>query len=144
MAKILIVDQVGFTRRLTRKILCSDHEITEAANGLQALDILVGQHFDCIITDTRMPVMSGFELLQRLDEQGSKIPVIVLTEDMRSSTKRFCGEHGALAVCHKPVDGDQIRSTVEKAINRDVCASTKTWFETDAPHQHAPSCLAVS
>lgn len=142
MAKILIVDETGFTRRITRKALCHEHEITEASNGLQALDILVGEEFDCIVTDTRMPVMSGFELLQRLDEQGSEVAVVVLTEDLKSSTKRFCEHHGAAAICHKPIDADELRSVVGQAVESRT--SRVNWFETDAPHSHAPTCLVAS
>lgn len=143
MAKILIVDETGFTRRITRKSLCQEHEITEAANGLQALDILVGEDFDCIVTDTRMPVMSGFEMLQRLDEQGSQTPVVVVTEDMRSSTRQFCEHHGAVAICHKPIDADELCCVVGNAISCPK-SSNVNWFETDAPHTHSPTCLTAS
>lgn len=79
---LLLVEDDDALRLSVRKLLeGNDVHISEASLGQTALDQLATHHFDCMILDLSLPDMSGFELLNRLDEDDSlsKCPVIVYT-----------------------------------------------------------------
>ena len=70
--------------------------------------------FDCLITDVRMPGMDGLELLRKLRDLGSSIPVIVITSSTDQATHSRALQDGAVACFTKPVEDavllDQLRS----------------------------------
>jgi len=79
---LLIVEDDNNLRQSVRQLLGgSDVKISEAASGSAAIQTLQEQHFDCMILDLTLPDMSGFELLNRINqaENVSKCPVIVYT-----------------------------------------------------------------
>ena len=84
---------------LERRLVREGHQVTTAANGASALELVVGQTFDLILLDLIMPEMSGFEVLRRLKaaEHTRHIPVIVISAlDELDSVVR-CIEAGAPA-----------------------------------------------
>lgn len=79
---LLVVEDDAKSRRSIKKLLGGrDVQISEAAGGQAALDLLKVQHFDCMILDLNLPDMTGFEVLSRMneDEAIAKCPVIVYT-----------------------------------------------------------------
>jgi signal transduction histidine kinase/CheY-like chemotaxis protein/HAMP domain-containing protein len=79
---LLLVEDDAKSRRSIKKLLGgSDVEISEADRGEAALDLLRAQRFDCMILDLNLPDMSGFEVLNAMndDEAIGKCPVIVYT-----------------------------------------------------------------
>lgn len=80
--KILIVDDDADCRALLRKILGeAGYDVSQAANGLEALDMLRIAQPDLLILDIMMPRMSGYDLATHLkqDEKLGGIPVILLS-----------------------------------------------------------------
>jgi tubulin-specific chaperone A len=79
---LLLVEDDANSRMSVKKLLDgNDVQISEADNGQQALDLLRGQHFDCMILDLSLPDMSGFEVLNKIndDDTIAKCPVIIYT-----------------------------------------------------------------
>jgi PAS domain S-box-containing protein len=79
---LLLVEDDAALRLSVRKLLeGSDIAISEAATGQAALKQLAAQQFDCMILDLSLPDISGFEMLNRLDNDESlpKCPVIIYT-----------------------------------------------------------------
>jgi len=116
MHSILVVDD-EFDNRRALEILLELHgfDVTPAANGEEALNILRSRKFDIILTDWMMPVMSGQEFLARL--QSEKIaegaPVVVLTAaaEAVSSLEPACAR-----VIGKPFDIWALLSTIEELL----------------------------
>jgi len=77
----LVEDDENLRKSIIKLLEGSDVSIRETGLGQTALDLLVAQHFDCMILDLNLPDMSGFELLSRLDadDRIPKCPVIVYT-----------------------------------------------------------------
>lgn len=71
---------------------------------------------DCLITDVRMPGMSGLDLLERVRAGGSNLPVIVLTSVLDQSARTRALELGALAWLTKPVADDALLDQLKAAI----------------------------
>ena len=84
MARILVVDDEPDERFLLRRLFeRAGHEVTEAANGAAALAIVRESPPDLVVTDMRMPVMDGVELIRRLraDPATAGIPILASTGD---------------------------------------------------------------
>ena len=113
MARVLIVDDSLFQRRNVRRILKNEgHEILEASNGTEALDIIDSDDPDFVVLDLLMPNVDGIGVLTSLSDRMSSPTVIVLTSDVQDSTKKQCLNLGASMVMNKPPDADELRQAV--------------------------------
>jgi CheY-like chemotaxis protein/CHASE3 domain sensor protein len=76
--QLLVVDDDASARAAVRTLLKDDEvSIDEAASGEDALAMIAGKAYDCIVLDLGLPGMSGFDLLERLSRGGSTPPVVV-------------------------------------------------------------------
>ena len=80
MSKLLIVDDEFHIRELIKKYAQYEgHEIFEADNGVDAVEICKKDSFDLIIMDVMMPKMDGFEAAKAIREEDAKTPIIMLS-----------------------------------------------------------------
>ena len=78
--KILVVDDEKVIRDITQAFLMlNGYEVDTAENGKEALDKLLTNNFDVVITDLKMPLMGGMELLEKISKIKSNAVTIVLT-----------------------------------------------------------------
>ncbi len=80
--RLLVVEDNPAEQFSTRELLGhEDVDITVAATGSEALDIVTKQSYDCVVLDLRLPDMSGFDLLERFRDtpELSDLPVVVFT-----------------------------------------------------------------
>ena len=91
-----------------------------AGNGRAGLEQVAARKPDCILTDLLMPELGGLELLETLREQGTAIPVIIITANIQESVRRRCLELGAAAVVNKPVRQEELLSALRKALGDDT------------------------
>lgn len=85
--------------------------------------------FDCLITDIRMPGISGLELQQRLKSLGSTMPVIIVTSVADPLIRARALENGALAYLSKPIGDKVLIRHLMAALGRDHPAA-----ETDSDY----------
>ena len=104
MAMVLVVDDEPDYRFLLRMLL-RDHdvELVEASNGQAALELIEEHLPDVVVTDLRMPVMDGQELVERLraDERTAAVRVLVWSADPDRSLP-------VDAIVPKPYGGDAL------------------------------------
>ena len=75
MTHILVVDDSLYQRLLIQKHLTArNHDVLLAKTGKEGLEIIAEQNPDLVLLDLVMPEMSGLEMLQRLREQGRRVP----------------------------------------------------------------------
>ncbi len=72
--------------------------------------------FDCLITDVSMPGRSGIDLLQRLRDIGSSIPVIIVTADTNPGTLSRATRAGAYAYLTKPMESEALLRHLQSAL----------------------------
>jgi len=73
----------------------------------------------CVVTDVRMPDLSGIQLLERMRSVGCQHPAIVMTAFNEVDTVIRAFRHGALDVFEKPVSGSLLLERIQSAIERD-------------------------
>jgi len=86
------------------------------------LAALLTRSFDCLVTDIRMPGMSGIELIQQLREQSLDLPVIVLSSVLDQQTRTHAFSLGAREWFCKPVSDEQLLAAIASAIGDVPCS----------------------
>lgn len=120
--RILIVDDDPGQRSLLDSFLRSQgFQTVLASSGEQALEILRTEPFSLMISDVRMPGLSGLETLRRARQEHAVLPVLLVTAyaDIREAVGAM--RDGALNYLAKPIDLDELVATV-----RQVTGLTKT------------------
>jgi CheY-like chemotaxis protein/HPt (histidine-containing phosphotransfer) domain-containing protein len=127
MAQVLIVDDSVTIRLTIELILKREHETITAVNGQDALEILDQRDIDLIVTDIQMPVMNGYELLQRIreDERYHKHPVIMLSQSINPADPSLAVKYGANHFLSKPVRSNELLEVVRDIVKENG-ASAKT------------------
>jgi two-component system response regulator HydG len=102
------------------------YTVDSAEDGLAALSIAAERPPDVVVTDLDMPRMTGMELLAKLREQDSDLPVIVVTSMSDMSTAIQAMRAGAEDYLTKPVDVDALTLSIERALeHREVRAEAE-------------------
>jgi two-component system response regulator HydG len=115
--RVLIVDDEAGTRAALKSLLeTQGYSVDQASDGALALERLVEQPPDLIVTDLDMPVMNGMQLLSALRERGQDVPVIVATSAAELSSAVEAMRAGATDYLTKPVDFDALLLSIERAI----------------------------
>jgi DNA-binding NtrC family response regulator len=116
-ARVLIVDDDAGQRSLLSSFLKSQgFDIVTADSGERALETLRAGDFQMMISDVRMPGISGLETLKRAREQHATLPVLLVTAyaDIRDAVGAM--RDGAVNYLAKPIDLDELLASVRKAI----------------------------
>ena len=122
MKKIMIVDDERISLMMTNNILSSSYATVCASSGEEAISLFKREKPDMVLSDLRMPGMSGYELQQVLEkEHNEQIPFMFMTADTDEETESKGFENGAMDFIHKPFRADillkrvgNILQTVEK------------------------------
>lgn len=119
MNKILVVDDEKQVQSLLGEVLGEQgYETDTADNGQDALDRLAAGNFSLVIADVRMPVMDGFELLEKIKSLYGDMPVIMMTgytDDYDISDVLLLGADDYIT---KPFDMNRVLLSVWNALNK--------------------------
>lgn len=119
MARILVVDDSGYARRVLRQMLAAQgHEVIEAGSGMAGLESYALHAPDLVMLDLTMEDMGGVEVLQRLREIEPGVRVIVVSADIQRSTTEMVADAGAFRFLAKPADADTVARAVDAALER--------------------------
>ena len=120
MHTILVVDDGAVDREDVARSLrdMPDIRIIEAHNGAEALEMLAKELPDMVLTDLRMPGMSGLDLLSRIKEQSPDLPVIMITAFASPDDAVSAMNSGAFDYISKPFNVDEIKSVIESATSQ--------------------------
>ena len=116
-ARILIVDDSSMSRRIVRGFLESaGHEVTEASDGVAALDRYSNEKPHLVLLDLVMSGMGGLEVLQKLRENDSQARVIVATADIQNTTREMAAQVGSRGFLNKPIRKEELLSAVTSGL----------------------------
>ena len=143
--RILIADDEPGQRQFISGSLSRNHEIVVAANGLEASQLLSHRNFDLVITDERMPGMSGIDLIRWMRENSPETPVIVLTAYGSVETAVEAIKLGAEEYLTKPLKSpDELRIVVEKVLSRRVLRDRSLLHQQEIEAAFPPDVVAES
>ena len=114
---LLADDDVNLRRVLEFQLTEAGYEVLTARDGAEALEIFTNNDCDCVVTDLRMPKMSGLELLEKIKTANAETPVIVITAFGEVETAVTAMKAGAFDYINKPFNRDEILLTLERALN---------------------------
>ena len=132
IARILIVDDEEEIRTMLRRCLEDPaFEFIESSNAMDALDKMRGNRFSLVISDLRMPGMSGIDFLRTLKTCDPEVPVILITgvRDLETAVETL--KLGACDYITKPFDVYAIRRSVENALERSRLAMENRCYQME-------------
>ena len=113
--RILLIDDDKNTANGLRKILLQDGYDTSCAyTGNEALDLIDSEYFDIVITDMKLPDISGFSILEKVKKKDAGIPVIMITAFSSLQTAIDAMKKGADDYLTKPVNIEELELILKK------------------------------
>ncbi len=148
--KILVVDDAPVVLRVIRKILSSrGYTIITASSALDAIGILESEPIDLVITDYKMPNVSGLDLIRHVRENFTNTEVIMITGYPTIEGAVEAVKTGAEEYLTKPFTGEELLDAVKKVIDKvhykkaHRSRTTATPFTSYGMIGHSPAMRAI-
>ncbi|MFG0330965.1 MAG: sigma-54-dependent transcriptional regulator [Phycisphaerales bacterium] len=136
MSRILIVDDKELMRDSVGAMLSREgHTVVAAADAKSALRVVCDRRPDLVLTDLKMPDMTGLDLLQEVRKVDEELPVILMTAFATVQTAIDAMKHGAFDYLTKPFDGDQLTLTVRRALDHARLVKENSLLKTSLPKE---------
>ena len=118
MARILIVEDDEEMRSLLKDFLSDEgYEADSAHNGYEAILKLAKEPFDLVITDIRMPGLTGLDILSAIKNLELGMPVIIITAFGGEEVYRRSIARGADGYLEKPIHFQKMKSLIQKLVS---------------------------
>lgn len=125
MAKILIVeDESKIARFLELELKYEGYEVEIAGDGRAGLEMALNDAVDLVILDVMLPGLNGIEVCRRIRQDGSRIPIIMLTAKDDVMDKVAGLDNGADDYLTKPFAIEELLARIRVALNRQVQMNT--------------------
>lgn len=116
----LVVDDSKISRKwlieMIPKKIVENAEIIEGCNGEEAITLYEDHQPDVVFLDITMPIIDGFEALERIRTINPEALVVMISADRQKSTKEKVLSLGASAIISKPIDEEEFRTTLLKLV----------------------------
>jgi len=117
VTRVLVVDDDrAMCEALAAELAAHGLEVVFRTKATEALELVLREEFDVVMTDLNMPVVSGIDLCQRIAQNRRDVPVIVVTAFGSLDTAVATIRAGAFDFLPKPFDVDDIVVAVERAV----------------------------
>lgn len=118
--RVLIVDDQHEVRRMLAtgvKTLGDQYDVLEVPSAEEAMLVSAGLPLDLVVTDVRLPGISGLDLVNRLQKRRPDLRTVLITGAEDSRTRRQVSESSASAYFYKPILIDDFLATVQRLCN---------------------------
>ena len=107
--RVLVVDDHARARESMANVLChAGHQVQCCSCGAEALQVLQTARFDCIVTDLKMPGMTGIELISQLRQRQCATQIVMVTAHATVATAVEAMRHGAFDYIEKPFEANAL------------------------------------
>ena len=117
---VLVVDDSFTARKHIKRVLgnMGIKKLSEAENGLEAVDIIKAESFDLIVTDYNMPEMDGKQLVEHIRNNSNQktIPVLMVSSESDDNRLAAVQQAGISAICDKPFEPETVRELLFKML----------------------------
>lgn len=113
---LLIVDDSAISRKMIIRSLPPEWDVTisEACNGVEAVEAYHAGKADIMFLDLTMPVMDGYQVLETLKKEGLNTFVIVISADIQPKARERVMQLGAMDFIKKPIDNEKLSEVLRK------------------------------
>lgn len=119
MSKILVIDDERAIRNTLKEVLeYEKHEVDMAEDGPSGLGMFNANSYDIVLCDIKMAKMDGIEVLQKIDETSSGVPVIMISGHGNIDTAVEAIKKGAYDFLEKPLDLNRLLITIRNATDK--------------------------
>jgi DNA-binding response OmpR family regulator len=116
-ARVLIIEDDEEMRSLLKDFFVEEgFETDSVSNGYDAFGILTKRPFDLVITDIRMPGLTGLDILPRIRKLQPGVSVIMITAFGSEEVRRRAYERGATLYLEKPIHFQQLRELIHQMV----------------------------
>jgi two-component system, NtrC family, response regulator HydG len=123
--RILVVDdEEGPRGSLAANLKLEGHEVIEAHDGWEAIELAQQSHFDLMITDMRMPGLDGLDTFRELRKIQPGIVVVIMTAFTEEQRVDDALSEGAYAVVRKPFDPVRLFALIMDALGRAIARTS--------------------
>lgn len=113
----IVDDEESIRRALKRLMIAAGFKAESFASATDFFESLRVTHPACVILDLHMPVMSGFDIQQRLRDEKNQVPVVVITGHDSPESQQRALAGGAVAYLRKPVDDQALLRAISTAVS---------------------------
>ena len=118
MATILTIDDEESIRTLVRCALSDRYTVLEACDGLEGLRMFMSHNPDLIITDQKMPVMTGIDLVKRVRISSTKVWIVAISSSFNNKEEKLAMLNAGADIClPKPVAITFLEQVVTQLLN---------------------------
>ncbi|NLI16123.1 MAG: response regulator [candidate division Zixibacteria bacterium] len=118
-ANILLVDdEKGMCDSLKTLLEMENYQVQATTNPEKALELLAENDFDLIITDIKMPKVSGLEILRRARQRDPYLEVILMTGYASLASAKEAVDQGAFGYLAKPVEFEELKITIARSLEK--------------------------
>lgn len=124
---LLVDDDKSLLRLLTIRLEGEGYNVTAVEDGQSALKKLQNDNFDVVLSDLRMPGLDGLSLFEEIMGIRKDIPVILMTAHGTIADAVAATQRGVFGFLPKPVDHDELRTLLQKALSQSQAAQPGDW-----------------
>jgi len=116
---LFVDDEEELVSAVVERLELRGIQATGATSGDEALHLLREGSFDVVILDIKMPGIGGLEVLRTISRRHPEVKVILMTGHGSAKDSEIGRRLGAVAYLEKPVDLEELLTTVERALGND-------------------------
>tara|TARA_Y100001970_G_scaffold294345_1_gene451121 strand:+ start:14784 stop:16124 length:1341 start_codon:yes stop_codon:yes gene_type:complete len=124
---LLVDDDKSLLRLLTIRLEGEGYQVTAVEDGQSALKKLQNDSYDVVLSDLRMPGLDGLSLFEEIMGIRKDIPVILMTAHGTIADAVSATQRGVFGFLPKPVDHDELRTLLQKALSQSQAAQPGDW-----------------
>lgn len=126
MASILVIDDDKSIRKALHEILVTEgYQVEEAVDGKEGYNLIKARNYDCVLSEIKMPKMDGIEMLEKLNQEGIELPIIMISGHGSTDTAVDAVKKGAFDYISKPPDLNRLLITVRNALDKRTLVNEK-------------------
>ena len=126
---LLIEDDQGSREALMILLKASGFAMKGCSSGEEALELLDGEPFDIVISDLKLPDMSGIDILTKVKADSPRTEVILVTGHASAETAVQAMKKGAYDYITKPLNIDELRIIIDKAVEKGELLSENVYLK---------------
>jgi DNA-binding NtrC family response regulator len=142
---LIVDDEKNIRDGLAEAFGMEGYEALTASDGQEAMKLLEERYIDLVITDLKMPKVSGIELLQHIKQRWQNVPVIIITAHGDITEAVSAMQYGALEFITKPLDLEHLLKLTKNALEiRDLSITNQELREEVEAQQRISSIIGKS